>query len=92
MEIDVESMKGQYGWIHILSWSEFAMCAFDKNWSMFSKWQYRLNHIAHDSNFLKTFETENKAQKKGQTVLSLIQFFNQFFKNKKYMSVRWAFI
>ena len=34
----VESLKGQYDSNHILSWSEFAICAFDKNWSTFSKW------------------------------------------------------
>ena len=37
MEICVESLKEQYGLI-LLSWSEFAICAFDKNWSRFSKW------------------------------------------------------
>ena len=34
----VESLKGQYGSNHILPWSEFGICAFDKNWSMVSKW------------------------------------------------------
>ena len=38
MESYVESLKGQYGSNCILSWSEFPICAFDKNWSMFSKW------------------------------------------------------
>ena len=38
MESYEESLKGQYGSNRILSWSEFPICAFDKNWSMFSKW------------------------------------------------------
>ena len=32
MEIYVESLKGQSISICILSWSEFAICAFGKNW------------------------------------------------------------
>ena len=40
METYVESLKGQYGSNRILSWSEFPICAFDKNWSMFSKIDY----------------------------------------------------
>ena len=36
METYVESLKGQYGSNHILSWSEFPICAFGKNWSMLS--------------------------------------------------------
>ena len=32
IEIYVESLKGQSISICTLSWSEFAICAFDKNW------------------------------------------------------------
>ena len=38
METYVESLKGQYGSNQILSWSEFLIFSFDKNWSMLSKW------------------------------------------------------
>ena len=59
VEIYVESLKGQSISICILSWSEFAICAFDKNWCFLNGW-YRSNHIVCDSNILKTCETEKK--------------------------------
>ena len=31
MKTYVESLKGQYGSKRMLSWSEFAICAFNKN-------------------------------------------------------------
>ena len=59
MEIYIpELLKGQYGSICGLSWSELALCAFIDQ--CFLNGSYRSNHIVCDSNFLKFFETEKK--------------------------------
>ena len=42
----VESLKGQYVWNHILSWSELPICIFDKNWLMLSKWTIQVKPLS----------------------------------------------
>ena len=59
MEIYVESLKGQYGSIHKKSLLFVALIDIDR---CFLNGRCRSNHSVHDSNFLKIFETEKKAQ------------------------------
>ena len=61
MESYVESLKGQYGSNRILSWSEFAICAFDKYWSIFPKWTIQVKPFCSWFRFLKDFWNRKKA-------------------------------
>ena len=61
METYVESLKGQYGSNRILSWSEFPISAFDKNWSMLSKWTILVKPYCPWFKLLRPLKQKKKA-------------------------------
>ena len=98
MELYVESLKGQYGSIHIYLDLSLLYVLLIKIDQCFLNGRYRSNHIVRFSNFLKASETHQKAWVFNERTICVktycpwYNFLKKFLNTKKSMSFRWKYV